>query len=149
MNTNILNIYILLSILPRIVSFVIFILESNVEAHDFELFAILKAKIWCHVFLDIKSAVLTSNPIDFFYAIFSLVRTKEVLILDLCLYRNKHLNRPNIMLIILHPYCAILVPQSELANIPRKVNSLPVFGDILKNESIQYLLFGLVHHYII
>lgn len=45
MNTNLLNIYILLSILPRIVSFVIFILESNVEAHDFELFAILKAKI--------------------------------------------------------------------------------------------------------
>lgn len=53
MNTNLANLYVLLSILPWKVPFVIFILESNVETHDFELFTILMAKIWDHLFLDL------------------------------------------------------------------------------------------------
>lgn len=119
MSTTLVNLYILLSILPWIVSSIVFVLESNVETHDFELFAIILAKTWNHVLPYLESTVLISDPIDSFYSIFSLVWTNEVLKFYLDLNWNKQLNRPNIMLIIIHPYRASLVPQPQLTNIAR------------------------------
>lgn len=50
------------------------------------------AKVWDHLFLDLKFAICISDPIDSFYTIFSLVGTNEVFILNLYLSRNRYLN---------------------------------------------------------
>lgn len=146
-------IYILFSLSPIELIFVIFGFASNVEGHDFELFGcFVLVDFGCLSLGDDHSEVvsfLVSNPVVFLYfepmVIKMMVKgwDKE-LVLNFCIDRNININNPVAKVITLKPEGTVDVPFSQLRNVSHKVDGLAELKLLLKNEAIADCGHGLV-----